>query len=916
MKAITCCFLLIALSISAFAVPPAITSFSPASAATGTTVTINGSGFTGATAVGFGGTPALSFTVVSDAQITAVVAAGSSGSVQITNADGTGSRAGFVFLTTGGIITDFSGYWPSTSVAPNGTPPDDSHNLLAFTYNGATYSTGVNDVVLDGHSVTYTPGNFRALPVSTIAGVSPAAGSGSVYLALASKVDGSATVANTPAVASFSVKSVLTDGAKGLNLGTGVTNLPFSAEMTFNIFSVDPLKIADNEPDILLTQIAAPSTGNDVFSFIDGSNNVVGNTVTQDMTLLPSFGTWVLDLFTLTPSTPYDAATAYSAVQPTSSGTNTTRPIRLVGFKLSDFGITAANVGQIKAFRIAPSNNSDYAFIAYNANAIGLTPAVSRNDIVTNTTLCSGGTAHLSVVATPSNDGTLSYAWEESADGGNTWTSVTDGGNYSGATTNTLAVVNPTDGYRYRVIVTESGNSNPATSSIFSISIVTAPTPPSSVTISPNPITTCLNTSAQFTSSVTGGSNLYYQWQIDASGSFADIPGATLNTYAPPVNQAGTVNYRVMVSSGSGCTPAVPSPAAAVVVNGISSTTPAGVCQNGSVTLNATATSGTVNWYTADAGGAAIASGNAYTTPVLSNTTTYYVATSACAAALRVPVTATVYPASIGGTIAGGTTVMPGTNSTTLTLSGITGNVVKWQSSTDNFNVNINDIANSTTSLVVTNLTQTTQYRSQVQSGSCAAEFSSIATIVVAGVMPIHLGSVKANAESNGIMVQWTAYDQENTTAFVVERSEDGVHFTAIYSIPPTGHGEVIYQWLDKQPGEGYKYYRIKEVFTSGNPAFSAIVRAKFSGSSSSIAVYPNPVRNSNPTLHFSNMRSGMYEVRLINSFGQLVQQMKLNHTGGTRSHTLPLQQKLAQGVYKLNIISATEIISYSVVIL
>jgi hypothetical protein len=56
------------------AAAPAITSISPTSgpAAGGTTVTINGSGFTGATRVAFGGVAATSFNVVSSTQITAV----------------------------------------------------------------------------------------------------------------------------------------------------------------------------------------------------------------------------------------------------------------------------------------------------------------------------------------------------------------------------------------------------------------------------------------------------------------------------------------------------------------------------------------------------------------------------------------------------------------------------------------------------------------------------------------------------------------------------------------------------------------------------------------------------------------------------------------------------------------------------
>ncbi|HXB92912.1 MAG TPA: IPT/TIG domain-containing protein, partial [Puia sp.] len=73
-----------------------ITSFTPVLGTTGTIVTISGYGFTGATAVSFGGTPAI-FTVVSDSTITATVGAGTSGTVMVTAPAGSASLSGFTF---------------------------------------------------------------------------------------------------------------------------------------------------------------------------------------------------------------------------------------------------------------------------------------------------------------------------------------------------------------------------------------------------------------------------------------------------------------------------------------------------------------------------------------------------------------------------------------------------------------------------------------------------------------------------------------------------------------------------------------------------------------------------------------------------------------------------------------------------
>ncbi|WP_312692823.1 IPT/TIG domain-containing protein [Caproiciproducens sp.] len=71
---------------------PTVTSISPASGSAGTTVTITGTGFTGASAVKFGTDSATSVTVDSDTQITATSPAGS-GTVDVTVTTAGGTSA-------------------------------------------------------------------------------------------------------------------------------------------------------------------------------------------------------------------------------------------------------------------------------------------------------------------------------------------------------------------------------------------------------------------------------------------------------------------------------------------------------------------------------------------------------------------------------------------------------------------------------------------------------------------------------------------------------------------------------------------------------------------------------------------------------------------------------------------------------
>jgi hypothetical protein len=78
-------------------------------------------------------------------------------------------------------------------------------------------------------------------------------------------------------------------------------------------------------------------------------------------------------------------------------------------------------------------------------------------------------------------------------------------------------------------------------------------------------------------------------------------------------------------------------------------------------------------------------------------------------------VSSIVVSESVSGSITGAASVCSETNSTTLTLSGYTGNI-QWQSSTDN-NTFLNIVGATNTTFVATNLTSTTYYRAVVTNG-------------------------------------------------------------------------------------------------------------------------------------------------------------------------------------------------------
>jgi hypothetical protein len=256
-----------------------------------------------------------------------------------------------------GIITDYNGYWKTSISSINSLKPDNSHNLLAFTYNGVQYSTGVDDSKLAARGESFVQGDFWSLPVGALSG----AINGNTKVGFGALYDGVYIGASNPPP-EYGISMYLTDGIKGLNIGTCIANLP-AGSMNFSISNIQPSAIGDGVPDILVTQIADPSGNSfDRYSFIDANGIQVGNYKDIVFSNITPIGTWTADF--------------YNAQNPlTLSGgfTQTDRPLRLWAADLSEFGINTSNYASISYFSISLCGNSDVAFVGYNNNSVTIT---------------------------------------------------------------------------------------------------------------------------------------------------------------------------------------------------------------------------------------------------------------------------------------------------------------------------------------------------------------------------------------------------------------------------------------------------------------------------------------------------------------------------------------------------------------
>ncbi len=141
----------------------------------------------------------------------------------------------------------------------------------------------------------------------------------------------------------------------------------------------------------------------------------------------------------------------------------------------------------------------------------------------------------------------------------------------------------------------------------------------------------------------------------------------------------------------------------------------------------------------------------------------------------------TIQAAPSGSISGGNVTVCNGTNSTNLTLNGLTGTVIRWESSIDNFITTGTPIANTTTTLNVTNITETTYYRAVVNSTSPSVCNGLVTSSTPIFVSELNTGNVFAQNTTicAGSDVELYLSGQEGTVQ-KWQRSTDNTNWTDI----------------------------------------------------------------------------------------------------------------------------------------
>jgi hypothetical protein len=321
-----------------------------------------------------------------------------------------------------------------------------------------------------------------------------------------------------------------------------------------------------------------------------------------------------------------------------------------------------------------------------------------------------------------------------------------------------------------------------------------------------------------------------YQWQSSTDNvNFTNISDATTEDYTPTTVSTTSVDikyYRrvlkafgVPITASNPATGSVkvttnpPTPVTPAAITGSTAQCAGNTLQTYSIVAVANAT--IYNWtlptnWTITAGSGT----NSITVSIASNGTTGNVSVNAangCGTSASVSQWVVVSNPTVAGTVTpANTNVCSGINSTNLSLSGQTGSILRWESSSDNFaGGTITTIASTGSPITASNVAVDTYYRAVVQNGGCNVLNTNSVKISVVGAM-VSPGLISINGGAG-----------------IVSPTTNCASTTMTFSIAPVANA-TSYTWV---VGTGW-------TIVSGQGTTSVLVTTGTTAQSNNISVY------------------------------------------------------------------------------
>ncbi len=175
------------------------------------------------------------------------------------------------------------------------------------------------------------------------------------------------------------------------------------------------------------------------------------------------------------------------------------------------------------------------------------------------------------------------------------------------------------------------------------------------------------------------------------------------------------------------------------------------------------------------------------------------------------------------------------------------------------------------------------------------SEFSSCLTL------PVTFVSFSAKPIKNQeTLLTWTTATELNNAKFVIEKSEDGIHFKDIGEVKGSGNSVSLesYTYTDNTVGSGIAYYRLRQVDYNGAYDYTNVISVQYD-EALTLQLYPNPA-SSVVTVNIRGTKDEAYKLTLTDVLGRIVKEEIIDSTNATEINIA----SLSRGQYTVSVLA------------
>lgn len=179
--------------------------------------------------------------------------------------------------------------------------------------------------------------------------------------------------------------------------------------------------------------------------------------------------------------------------------------------------------------------------------------------------------------------------------------------------------------------------------------------------------------------------------------------------------------------------------------------------------------------------------------------------------------------------------------------------------------------------------------------------------LLIFGGLPVTWADFHGNEVEEGIDLGWATAQENNSDAFHVMRSADGLFFEEIGSVDAAGESDQLqeYSFTDVNPNQGSNYYKIVQVDKDGQQSESSILQLQFDRDLEFgwTHVAPNPVSDRLQVGFVSETEASM-DLQIYDLNGSLKFSQQVNAHQGSNVVDLNMHE-YAAGVYFVRVMGS-----------